>query len=249
MRAIPGVAAALGLVLVMGSTAFAQDNDDIAAWSAMMLSPYGALPPLVTPAMFGSVPTMAGRSPVAFEVKYGRWSFGEPEEPWNIFGLGARAGAFGFTAGYGKCSDCGDGVLMGSVEFERTLVTSPLQGNASTSAFAIGVRPSVGFGKAMGDAEGTAISAAIDLPFSLSAPVGTGFRIAPFVAPGFGYGRLTSGDDVEGEEGEEGSGTRASLAAGVGFLTPGGFAAHLTWRKIFIEQGPSTLGIGVSFGR
>jgi hypothetical protein len=231
---------AAALFATVTSRVAAQDSGDVGAWFGMMLTPYGALPPLVTPAMFGG---SSGNSRVgpSFEAKYGHWGLGDGEEPWNTFGLGARTGPIGFVVGYAKCEGCDDGAIMGGVEFERILVSAPL-GAASPTSLALGLRPSVGYTKPMGDQEGSAVSAAIDLPVSLSASIGDGFRIAPFVTPGFGYGRMDDGEFKD-------SGTRASIAAGVGFLTRGGLALHVAWRKIIIDEGVSTFGVGMSLVR
>jgi len=241
MRMILGMVAAVGLLAVTSTTAIAQDESDVAAWFAMMLTPYGALPPLGTRAMAG-LPATDGRAAGAFEVKYGRWSFDEADEGWNTFGLGGRLGSVGLTVGYGKCDDCDEGAIMGGVDFESILLRSPFGTEVSDASFAVGVRPSLGFGIPTGDVEGNAFAANVDVPLSFTMPFGVGARFVPFVAPGIGVGRLS--DDTDSE-----TGTRVAIAAGVGFLTSGGFGLHLAWRKIFIDEGPSTLGVGVSFGR
>ena len=240
MRTIPGIVAAAALIATVSSRGAAQDSGDVGAWFGLMLTPYGALPPLVTPEMFGGSSDNA-RVASSFEAKYGHWGLGEGEEPWNIYGLGARTGPVGFVVGYAKCQGCDDGAIMGAVEFERILVSAPL-GTASPTSFAVSLRPSVGYTKPTGDQEGSAFSAAMDLPISLSAPIGDGYRIAPFVTPGFGYGQMDDGEFRD-------SGTRASIAAGVGLLTRSGFALHVAWRKVIIDEGVSTFGAGMSFVR
>lgn len=244
MRAILRTIAAAGM-LATSSAAAAQDVGDIAAWYAMMVTPFGALPPMVTPTMAG-MPAAGGGRPVSLDFRYGHWDFGGGEEPWNTFGVGGRVGSFGIVLGYEECEDCSDGVLMGGADFEAALASSQYGNPASPSSLMVGVRPSIGYADPMGDIEGNAFSATVELPVSFSIPVGTGSRLIPFASPGFGYGRFNDSDPdfVESE-----SGTRASLAAGVGFLTSGGFGLHLGWRKIFIDEGPGIVGVGVSFGR
>ena len=41
---------------------------------------------------------------------------------------------------------------------------------------------------------------------------------------------------------------RPSVAAGIAFVVPAGFGFHLGWRKIFIKDGPSVFGVGLSYG-
>ena len=239
MRATLLTAAALTFFSVTATTAGAQDDDDAAAWFGMMFSPYGALPALVSPAMAGL--TAAGERPAgSFEIKYGRWGF-EEEETWNIFGLGGRAGGLGFTGGYGKCSGCDEGFIMGQVDFEWILARSPVGTEASGGSLALGLRPSAGFGKPT-EGEGTAMALTVDLPAVFSMPVGERSHIVPFVTPGIGFGRISGGGDGE-------SGVRAALAAGVAFFVSDQFGVHVGWRKVFIDEGPSTFGVGVSFGR
>jgi hypothetical protein len=245
MRAIVVAVAAASLLSVTTSTVQAQDEKDVAAWFAMMFTPYGALPPIMSSDMSGR-PADAGAGGT-FEVKYGHWGFDEAEEPWNIFGLGGRAGRFGFTVGYARCEGCGgDGIIMGQVDFESVLATAPYGTDASAGSFAIGLRPSVGFGKPTGDQDGYALAANLDLPVSFSVPMGARSRIVPFIAPGLGIGHLSGGE--EGEDTSD-TGFRGAIAAGVGVFVTDRFGIHVGWRKIFIEEGPSTLGVGLSFGR
>src|SRR5687768_2629395 len=98
MRAIIGVTA-IGLLATTTTLAAAQDESDIAAWYAMMVTPFGALPPMVTPAMAGMA-SADGRRPLSLDLRYGRWSFDDGEEPWNTFGLGVHARNVGIVLGY-----------------------------------------------------------------------------------------------------------------------------------------------------
>jgi hypothetical protein len=234
---VPIVAA--GLLAAALPTAGAQDDEDVAAWFAMMFTPYGALPPLATRAMAG-LPAATG-SAGSFEVKYGRWAFDEDDDGFNNFGIGGRAGRVGFTIGYGRCDGCEDGIIMAQVDFESILSTSPLGVQASSGIFSLGVRPSFGLGKPT-EGDSYMLAANVDLPLAISMVVGERSRVVPFIAPGIGLGHISGGDDSE-------TGFRAATAAGVGFFVSPQVAIHVAWRKIFIEEGPSTLGVGLSFGR
>ena len=242
MRAIAVAVAAASLLSVSTSTARAQDERDVAAWFAMMFTPYGALPPIVS----RGVAAVEASSVSTMEMKYGRWSFDGDEEGWNVFGLGGRLGRVGFTGGYARCEGCDDGVIMAQVDFESIFAAAPFGTDAAGGSYAIGLRPSVGFGKPTGDDAGFALAANVDLPVSLTMPVGQRSRIVPFIAPGLGVGHLNG----EGEfEDESETGFRGAIAAGVGFFVAERFGIHAGWRKIFIEEGPSTFGLGLSFGR
>ena len=232
-----------GALMVLPVTALrAQSDSEFAAWTAMMVTPFGALPPLVTPALAGltNVEVEAGNSA---EARWGRWSFGGGEEAWNNFGIGGRGQHIGIALGYGRCEGCEDGIVMAGLDYEWVLTPLRTEGMPAPSSLVVSLRPSGGFALATGEGTESAISIALDAPVSFPVPVGELSRIAPFIAPGLGYGRF-SADDTDSTE----SGIRISMGAGIAFVSPGGLGFHLGWRKIFIEDGPSTFGLGVSYG-
>jgi hypothetical protein len=102
----------------------------------------------------------------------------------------------------------------------------------------MGLRPAVGLGVAGGDGAFRAWSASIDVPVSIAVPVGAEARLVPFITPGLALGRLSGPDDAQ-------SGSRAALGAGVGFRHSRAVSVHLAWRKVFIENGPSSVGVGL----
>jgi hypothetical protein len=214
---------------------------DLAAWSAMMATPYGSLPPVVTR-------TMAGRSAAApahsaFELRYGRFAFDGSNEAVHTGGVGMRFGAVGAVIGYQGCSGC-DGSIMGGVDYEGVVVQQMLTGNGARSLFIIGLRPAVGFARSRRRSnDASAISANIDLPVSVSVPVGATARMVPFVSPGFGVGAVRGGGTSE-------SGTRGAIAFGAALvdLAPG-LGLDIGWRKVFLEHAPMTIGVSLSFDR
>lgn len=244
MRGIRVMGAALGLLASVGATGSAQEARDEAAWLAMMFTPYGALPPVVTPAMAG-IPLVEGRPGSAFEIRYGRWRFDVGDEYLHTVGVGGRAGALGFVLGYETCDGC-EGAVMGGIDFEVMLRASPIGAPSGTSApnpqFSLGLRTAFGLGVGTGSDSFNAISGTLDLPIAVSIPIGTGGHLVPFLSPGGGVARLSAEGDAE-------IGVRASLGAGVGLVMAGGFGAHLGWRRIFLEDAPSSLGLGISFAR
>jgi len=104
------------------------------------------------------------------------------------------------------------------------------------------LRPALGAGVFTGNGDGCTLSGAVDLPIFVSVPAGTTAHVVPFLSPGVGVGFISDGTDSE-------SGARASLGAGIGLVASNGLGIHPGWRRIFIEDGPSTLGIALSFGR
>jgi hypothetical protein len=233
----------LAFVLLVGTTrpARAQDIHDFAAWLAMMSTPYGTLPPVVTRRMAGQSAGVAPRS--SFELRYGHFAFEGDNDAVHIGGVGARFGAVGVIVGYEGCSGCDGGLLLGA-DYEATLHHQLLTGNGASSLFTVGLRPAVGFGRSLGSgADVSSISATLDVPLSVSVPVGSSARVVPFISPGFGVGALRGGGESE-------SGTRGSLAFGAGLvdLAPG-FSLNLSWRKVFLQSAPMTIGLGLSLDR
>ena len=88
------------------------------------------------------------------------------------------------------------------------------------------------------------------LPLSLVAK-SPGVTVVPMLRPGFAYGH-SSGEvefDGETEEASE-SGTRFMLGGGVGlFFVNRGLGLHVGAQKVFIEDGKTVIGLGVTFNR
>lgn len=237
------VSIVLAVAFLAGTSqpARAQSVHDFAAWLAMMSTPYGTLPPVVTRRMASqSSATAAGN---AFELRYGRFAFDGQSNATHIGGVGARFGALGLIVGYEGCSGC-DGALIFGADYEGILHQQLLTGNGARSLFTLGLRPSVGFGRSMGGGpDASSISLALDVPFSVAVPVGTTARVVPFISPGFGVGAVRGGGDSE-------SGTRGALAFGAGVvdLAPG-LALNVSWRKVFLQQAPMTIGVGLTIDR
>ena len=241
MRLRVDVVVAAALVAIVARPARAQNVHDFAAWLAMMSTPYGSLPPLVTRRMAGQSTGIA--APSSFELRYGHFAFDNSSDAAHVGGVGARFGALGLVVGYEGCSGC-SGSLMAGADYEGIVVQQLLTGNGARSLFTLGLRPSVGFGRSLGDGpDVSSISAAVDVPISVAVPVGRTARMVPFVAPGFWVGALRGGGESE-------SGTRGSIGFGAALvdLAPG-LGLNLSWRKVFLEQAPTTIGIALTFDR
>ena len=234
------MACALALAAATARPAAAQSIHDFVAWAAMMSSPYGSLAPTVTRAMAGGMAT--GRS--SFELRYGHWAFDGESEAVHTGGIGARIGAVGIVVGYQGCSGCDGGEIIGGVDYEAIVLKRTMTADNSHSLFTLGLRPAVGIGHTVGSGGGgTAFVATMDAPIAVSVPVGKTAKMVPYISPGYGLGAVRAGDETE-------NGTRAALAFGVGLvdLAPG-LGLNLGWRKIFLEDAPMTIGIGLTFER
>lgn len=240
MKSRARVLIALGLLAVAGQPAGAQSLKDFVAWAAMMSTPYGSLPPVVTPAMTGRA-ARAGSGNV-FELRYGRYAFDGSSDAVQTGGVGARFGRVGVIVGYEGCSGC-DGNIIGGVDYDATIFSELLSANGGSSFFSVGLRPAFGFGRTTGSGpNATLFSGTVDVPIAVAVPVGQTARVVPFVSPGFGLGSARGGGESE-------TGTRGSIAFGAAVvdLAPG-LGVNLSWRKIFLDQAPTTIGVALTFG-
>lgn len=215
--------------------------NDLTAWLAMAMTPYGSLPPMVTRGMAGG--PAGPRENSAFELRYGQFTLSGDTRPVRTGGVGARFGALGVVVGYQGCSGCDGGLLFGA-DYEGILVRRMLTGNGAHTLFTLGLRPAVGFARSLGSGtDVSAITATLDAPVAVAVPVGQTARVVPYIAPGFGVGALRGGGSSE-------SGTRRSIAFGAALvdLAPG-LGLNVGWRKVFIDGGPMTIGVGLTFDR
>lgn len=232
---------AVVFAVVCARPAAGQNVHDFSAWIAMMSTPYGSMPPVVTRRMAGQSSGIASTS--SFELRYGRFSFAGDNDAVHTGGVGARFGALGIVVGYQGCSRC-DGAFMAGADYEGIVVQRLLAGNGARTLFTLGLRPAVGFGRSIGSGpDVSAISATLDAPVSVAVPVGRSARMVPFISPGVGVGALRGNRDSD-------SGTRGSIAFGAALvdLAPG-LALNLSWRHVFLEQAPTTIGVALSFDR
>lgn len=218
------------LLLAVAPPLAAQDEGDIAAYFALSFTPVGALPP-------NPIGADLAKASRRFDVLYGRLDFGFAE--LNNFGFAyseqSGTGRVGLRAGAVTADEGGNEILMGGLEFERVLGRRQ---QADGSTMSIGLLPTVGVAHAL-DSESDAffLSASLGLPLVYAA--GEQWRVAFFVVPGAGYGRITGdGDGVQG--------VRPMLGAGMRASAPGGTGLVLGVQNVFIEEGDATIGLGIT---
>ena len=228
---------AVAAVALVGASvpAAAQDAGDVAAFLALVNTPYGALPAVHS----------ASNAGFALDVRYGRYSIDALDMDASTIGLGGNfnlaGGRMGIMLGRQTVKDADGSVNMGGVDYNRNLMSAPI-GASTTTSFNLGLHPAFGYGK-FSEGDGSAMSFAVDMPASISIGTKSGMQVVSFLAPGFGYGRLAEGDENE-------SGTRAALGGGVGLLNiGGGLGVNLGFRKIFLEEAPTQWGLGLSWSR
>ena len=254
MRLTQAAVVAMGILGFTSMTAAAQEPTDQWVFAAMMFTPYGPLPRIVTPTLVAASDA-ADRPSGTIEFKYGRWQIVradlgtelrfpvrsiKTDLVYNAFSAGVRFANVGITAGYETCEPCMEGIVMAGLDYPVTLVraAAPL---GARSSFALGVHPSVGASKVTGMQDIIAFTAAVDVPASLVAYTGRRARIVPHIAPGVVYGQLKL-------NGEAASGTRFALGGGLSFLPSAEFSLNVTWRTIFDDEKSGALGFGVSYG-
>lgn len=224
-------AALLGCALAAAAPvgrAHAQTAGQFAAYNALLQTPIGALTPIMTSTITGSL-----QQGVQFAVRYaymkemvgvydapfGGASFDRFEVGANNFaatailpaGLGSTisltAGAF-----YPSCSGCRASLMLSGGGDLR--LASMATGNQPDSPlFLVGLNGELGFGA---PSEVKYLSGAVGVPVSL-VQRGQGMRIGAFVTPQFGFGTAYYSGDIGG--GTE-SGTRFGVGGGVGVYNP-----------------------------
>jgi len=217
----------VALILIANPTrGTAQDVGDYAAYAALSVTPVGGLVPLPPPGG-----TARGS---AFVARYGNLDLGDPSLHNFTFGgdLAAAHGRFGLTVGGSTCDGC-DGNFMAGLDYTAQLTQSVLS---------VALRPALGFSKPL-DGGGNALSLGLSLPVGAELKGATGPVFIPFLVPGFGYGRISGGGDSE-------SGTRPMLGGGIAIAgRQSTFALHLGFQKVFVDEGETTFGLGMSVGR
>ena len=211
--------------LASPTRASAQDYDDFAAYAALILTPIGGLVPL------GPAAPARGS---AFVLRYGNLdSEGSALHNFSFGGdFAAGSGRLGLTLGGTTCDGC-DGSVTAGLDYTVGL---------TRNVVAVALRPALGFSKPL-EGDGTALSLGLSLPIGVELSGATGPIFIPYLVPGFGYGRVSGGEDSE-------SGTRTMLGGGFSVAGRQGiFAVHLGFQKVFIEDGEMTIGLGMSIGR
>lgn len=218
---------AVVLDALIAVSAGAQDPGHFAAYAALVLTPQGAFAPL---------PPVSA-SAARYSLRYGRVKMGDGAR--NNLAFAARvtgAGRSGsLTAGLLTCNGCWPGVTLGG-ELDLPLAS----GEIGSARYSAEVRNAFGFAFSTGERDSRALSASVSVPLSFAA--GTGLRIAPFISPGLGYGRLSIARRSE-------SGVR--LMAGLGLAIQNvhrSLDATIGMHKVFIAEGDMTFGLAVMWG-
>ena len=274
--ALPLAAAPLGAQLVPIGDEEDIDEQAAAAYAALTTTPVGALPPSMTARMINGAASTGIGFRFNFGHMDEEGDFSRRNLAGGI-DLPIGTATLGLTGGYadmacddedledfGVTLDCG-GLLMAGANLFTPLVSNAM---GEGSSIMMGLDAAVGFGTGevidakiddgfqTGTAkfELTSLSAALSLPIALVVRQ-PGLVLVPHLKPGFGYGRGKATLESSGDFGEESdesteAGTRFLLGGGVSMLFPRqGFGIELGMQKVFIEDGDTVIGFGITFGR
>lgn len=217
--------------------------NDAAAYLALSVTPVGAMTPVVSSAMLGRI--AKGYSVTG---QYGHLS--DDAAGFNSFGASISMPLSGFSLGgsLGFMSPSADGSksnLMLGANAETNLGAWALGQGKNANLFTLSARGDLGWANP-DDGTGTDNSITA-LSFSAGAPLALVLKNgdmtwAPFVTPGFGWGRLSANGASE-------SGTRFMMGAGLGMTHRNGWGVSVGMQKVFIENGKTVLGLNLSYGK
>jgi hypothetical protein len=223
----------------LGVAAQAQQGpteNQIAGYFALAGTPVGAMTPVVTSAMLGRVAkgySIAGQ--------YGHMS--DDVLGYNAYGASVSMPVSGFSLGgsLGFMSPSAQGAksnMMLGLNAETNLGAWALSDGKDANLFTLSGRGDFGWANPQ-DLGMLSFSAQVPLALVIKS---SDMTFAPFVTPGFGWGRLspTGGASI--------SGTRFMTGAGVGLSHRNGWGVSLGMQKVFIDQGKTAIGLNLSYG-
>lgn len=240
----------IALLVVLTSVAAAQPSaQDIAAYQSLLLTPVGALPPFATSTMAGVV-----QNGVQLAVRYGYVSSDNGPGFNNIaatavlpMGIGTTVSLTGGVTAPTSCNGCSAGVLLGLAGDTR-LTEMAIGTGRDGSRLTFALNGELGFGNPKLPDRFNLISGAVGVPITLvSGGPSNSMHFAPFVTPGFGFGRREV--DTGGGTNVSESGTRLMIGAGILLYNP---ASNLSFdvgvQHIAIDQGQTQVGLGLILG-
>lgn len=223
------VALVLIATILPGTRTAAQSASDYAAFTALITTPVGALPPAPPKTM------VPGR--IHTDLVYGTYKYQYSSRLHNVgFGFGRDASSL--MLAFVTCDGC-NSVIMAGFNRYWTLATAPADDPDASGAWRLGVRPSLGVSTPTSNAfETFLLSAAANFPVAITAIIDADSRLVPYLEPGVGVGHLQNSSQAE-------TGLRFMLGGGVAYLMRRG-AIYAGFRQIFVTDGPIQWGLGAS---
>lgn len=220
----------------------AQTLSDRAAWNAMMLSPVGALAPLVRDPLDDDT-----RQPNMW-VRYGRWRYNSDDAIHNNVGVSVfhaipsplPSTELSLTAAYVSlsCSACPPWI-SGGVGVSSTLWQN---GEIDELFSTLGVRTEVGGAHYRGTSQTEAASVATAVVAGVGVPLILDWHLSATVSPGIGSGKVALADGIH-------RGSRGTLGAAMALIHKSGLAINVGVQKIMIAGGPAEMGAALGWSR
>ena len=228
--------------------AAAQSRDDVIAFQALVSTPVGALPPMATRTMIG---TMQQGASIAVRYGYlgavpGNGSSGNNFAATVILPAGLGS-SLSLTAGAvsqycGSRAGCGSKLMLGGAGDMR-LWSSAMDRTAASPKLTVSLTGELGYAQR---SPGSFISGYVGVPVALVGDTrpNRGLQLVGFLTPGFGFANIT------GAGAANGSGSRYMLGGGVGmFNTASSVMVDAGFQYVGIDNGKTLFGIGVILGR
>ena len=226
-----------GVLVLSGTSADAQIVNSAAAYFALIVSPAGAVPPILSSAMLNRAMTQPD-----FSLRYGHTSFDGASSNVLDARVGFAAGTkatIGVNAGYQSytCDGC-EGHFIAGANAEGRLLSYTLGTGPEAGQLTVGLNGEAGFGTRSGT---TVTGVTAGLPFALVTGSPT-LKIAPFLTPALGWGGIFG-------SGESQTGTRFLRGAGVAIVSPtSGIDVNAGFQKVFIDGRDTIVGVSLTFG-
>ena len=230
------------LLVTVGTSRLAgQSTRDLSAFSALIVSPIAALPPVATDN--GTAAPDASR----LDARYGRWRYDVDDAIHDNVGvtytqrIGSSATSVSLTGAYLSLSCQCSGWGSAGVSILSQLWSSALPGSQqSRYSMHVGLNLAAGGARYAGSGAASGLSAAGELEVGGSTSFVADSRLALSVFPGFGVGHLNSADATA-------TGTRPMLGAAAAWKFRRGFALDLGAERVILKGGPTQLGAGISW--
>lgn len=235
----------------VSGVSLAQSSGDFAARTALVLTPVGALPPIMTSTIASDAQTNAMVS-----LRYGYLpSLGDGSSINNagatlIFPAGLRS-TVSLTGGFfaPTCDECNNGLVLG-VAGDTRLGDMAFGTRRERSRITFGFNGELGYARSFhsSSSDGSLVSAAIGLPIGLvsGGRARDAIRVVPFLTPGFGFGAIRQGDSG----GNDLSGTRFMLGGGLGLYSRSSTVAlTVGFQYVQFPDADPQIGVALTFGR
>lgn len=235
---------AVAVWIAGAAPAGAQSLGALAAWDALVTSPFGALPSA------GGRPSETVGAGTEVALQYGRWRYDVDDAIHNDIGLsvsravGARPVRISTTIAMLSlsCGDCASWLSAG-VELRSDLLRRTLYGAAPDGVGgAVEVRASVGGARYNGDGHAKTGSLAVSLPLRLSVPGYRDSRMTFIMQPGMGVGRVWSADN-------DAYGTLPVMGGSVLWSVASGATLGVSAQRVVLSGAPAQVGVALTWSR